>query len=81
MVLVLAEVAPIPRLFARMLAVLDAIHDANPSWGPLYVVHPGDLARDLVFAPRAASAAHVVPLQPFLHSDAIATADRPHARH
>jgi hypothetical protein len=35
-----------------MLAVMEAMHDANPSWGPLYVVHPGDIARDLVFLPR-----------------------------
>ena len=52
-VLALEGAAPISRLFARMLAVMEAMHDANPSWGPLYVVHPGDIARDLVFAPRA----------------------------
>jgi hypothetical protein len=52
-VLALEGAAPIPRLFTRMLAVMDAMHDANPSWGPLYVVHPGDIARDLVFVPRA----------------------------
>ena len=52
-VLALEGAAPIPRLFTRMLAVMDAMHDANPSWGPLYVVHPGDIARDLVFVARA----------------------------
>ncbi len=52
-VLALEGAAPIARLFARMLAVMEAMHDANPSWGPLYVVHPGDIARDLVFMPRA----------------------------
>jgi hypothetical protein len=51
-VLALEGAAPIPRLFARMLAVMEAMHDANPSWGPLYVVHPGDIARDLVFSKR-----------------------------
>jgi hypothetical protein len=55
-VLALEGAAPIPRLFTRMLAVMDAMHDANPSWGPLYVVHPGDIARDLVFAARAPKA-------------------------
>jgi hypothetical protein len=55
-VLALEGAAPIPRLFARMLAVMEAMHDANPSWGPLYVVHPGDIARDLVITPRARKA-------------------------
>jgi hypothetical protein len=35
--------ANVPRLMKRMLAALKAMHDANPSWGPLYVVHPGDV--------------------------------------
>lgn len=26
--------------------------DANPSWGPLYVVHPGGIARDFVIGYR-----------------------------
>ena len=51
-VLALEGAASIPLLFARMLAVMEAMHDANPSWGPLYVVHPGDIARDLVFCKR-----------------------------
>jgi hypothetical protein len=51
-VLALEGAAPIPLLFARMLAVMEAMHDANPSWGPLYVVHPGDIARDQVFCKR-----------------------------
>lgn len=29
-------------IFARTLATLKTMHDANPSWGPLYVAHPGD---------------------------------------
>jgi hypothetical protein len=36
-------------LFGRMVSVLASMHDANPSWGPLYVVHPGDLALVRVF--------------------------------
>jgi hypothetical protein len=51
-VLALAGAAPIPHLFARMIAMMEAMHDANPSWGPLYVVHPGDIARDLVIGAR-----------------------------
>ena len=52
-VLALEGAAPIPRLFARLLAGMEAMHDANPSWGALYVVHPGDIARDRVFSKRA----------------------------
>jgi hypothetical protein len=32
----------IRKIFLRTLATLKAMHDANPSWGPLYVAHPGD---------------------------------------
>lgn len=31
--------------FSRMVAILKQMHDANPSWGPLFVTHPGDLYR------------------------------------
>jgi len=44
--------AAIPVIFDRMQGVLKVMHDANPSWGPLYVVHPGDVARDFVIGPR-----------------------------
>jgi hypothetical protein len=30
-------------LFARMISTLKIMHDKNPSWGPLYVRHPGDI--------------------------------------
>ena len=30
-------------IFNRMGAVLKAMHARNPSWGPLYVVHPGNM--------------------------------------
>ncbi len=36
--------ADLRSLFHRLLALLKTMHDRNPSWGPLYVVHPGDLA-------------------------------------
>jgi hypothetical protein len=29
------------------------MHDANPSWGPLYIVHPGDIARDYAITGQA----------------------------
>jgi hypothetical protein len=38
----LAEGADIPPLFTRMISLLKLMHDTNPSWGPLYIAHPGD---------------------------------------
>ncbi len=35
--------AEIPLIFSRMLGILKQMHEQNPSWGPLYVEHPGDL--------------------------------------
>jgi hypothetical protein len=34
-----------------MLKVLKKMHDTNPSWGSLYVAHPGDIVRHFVHAP------------------------------
>lgn len=31
-------------LFERMIGTLKIMHDKNPSWGPLYVKHPGNVA-------------------------------------
>jgi hypothetical protein len=39
----------IPVLFDGMLAILNQMHDRNPSWGPLFVTHPGDIVRCLVY--------------------------------
>lgn len=39
----LAADADIPQIFDRMLGMLKVMHDANPSWGPMYMAHPGDL--------------------------------------
>lgn len=39
----LAGDGPISIIFDRMQGILKAMHDANPSWGPLYIAHPGDL--------------------------------------
>jgi hypothetical protein len=30
-------------MMQRMVAALKVMHDGNPSWGPLYVAHPGDM--------------------------------------
>lgn len=35
----------IPIIFDGMLAQLKQMHDRNPSWGPLYLAHPGDIVR------------------------------------
>lgn len=32
-----------------MIAVLKKMHDANPSWGPLFVTHPGSIFRDFTY--------------------------------
>jgi len=47
----LAGDAPQGRIFERTVAALKVMHDGNPSWGPLYVVHPGDLAPRVVYRP------------------------------
>ncbi|MBJ8205786.1 hypothetical protein JDS91_31870 [Bacillus cereus] len=36
-------------IFDRMITSLKAMHDSNPSWGPLFVVHPGDIVRHLLY--------------------------------
>jgi hypothetical protein len=43
--------ADLPLLFDRMLGALKIMHDGNPSWGPLYVVHPGDLVAVRTYQP------------------------------
>ena len=51
----LAAKADVPTLFARMLDVLKRMHDRNASWGPLFIVHPGDIARHYFRTPRRAA--------------------------
>ncbi|PHE53612.1 hypothetical protein [Bacillus pseudomycoides] len=36
-------------IFERMITSLKAMHDSNPSWGPLFVEHPGDIVRHLLY--------------------------------
>ncbi|MED1794158.1 hypothetical protein P4V54_15865 [Brevibacillus nitrificans] len=40
----IAGEVPISDAFSRMTTLLKTMHDANPSWGPLYVRHRGDLS-------------------------------------
>jgi len=42
--------ADISGIFSSMLAMLKEMHDTNPSWGPLYVVHPGNLLPHVSFS-------------------------------
>ncbi len=45
--------ANIPLLFDRMLGILKKMHDSNPSWGPLFVAHPGNIAADYAYINHA----------------------------
>jgi beta-phosphoglucomutase-like phosphatase (HAD superfamily) len=51
----LAGKAKVPTVFKRMLDVLKRMHDANAAWGPLFVAHPGDIARDFFRLRRKAA--------------------------
>ena len=35
-------------IFNRMLRILKIMHDSNPTWGPLFVNHPGNVSRHMV---------------------------------
>jgi hypothetical protein len=43
--LVKQDIAP---LFKSTIKILKQMHNTNPSWGPLYIMHPGDLNRDRI---------------------------------
>jgi hypothetical protein len=45
----LAKDADVQLIFNRMLDILKIMHNANPSWGPLYVMHPGDLVARMAY--------------------------------
>lgn len=51
----LSDGSQIPQVFARMIAALKAMHDKNPSWGPLFVTHPGSIRRDRAYYPQRAA--------------------------
>lgn len=50
----LSGAGTVQNVFKRMIAVLKVMHDANASWGPLFVAHPGSISRDFTWIrPRA----------------------------
>src|SRR5438094_860323 len=55
----LAHVANISLLFQRMLDLLKSMNDRNPSFGPLLVRHPSDIARDRAYIPLRSEGAGV----------------------
>lgn len=48
---VCADASQLPQVFTRMIAILKAMHDKNPSWGPLFVMHPGSISRRRLYVP------------------------------
>jgi len=48
----LAGKATVKASFDWMKGVLKTMHDSNASWGPLFVIHPGNIARDFIRTPR-----------------------------
>jgi hypothetical protein len=52
----LADATNLQSLFDRMLSLLKTMHDQNPSWGPLFLAHPGNIYRDVVYRPHSAPA-------------------------
>jgi len=63
--------ADIPMLFHRMQSLLKAMHDENPSWGPLFVRHPGNLYRHPHYVPARTSTARMA-LDTDLEAEAVA---------
>lgn len=47
----LATGKDVTTLQANLVKALSRLHDRNPSWGPLFIVHPGQMSRDY-FMPR-----------------------------
>lgn len=50
----LKEGADIPLIFDRMLGILRLMYDENPSWGPLAIASPSDLAPLRIYVPTGA---------------------------
>lgn len=51
----LAKGADISLIFGQMLRLLKLMHDANASWGPLYVRHPGNIFKSRSYYVSAAT--------------------------
>jgi len=43
----LSKDADIPFIFRRMINILKQMHDTNPSWGPMFIEHRGNISRHL----------------------------------
>jgi hypothetical protein len=43
--------ADVSIIFGRMLGMLKTMHDTNPSWGPLFVEHPGNINSIRTYVP------------------------------
>jgi hypothetical protein len=41
-------VQPIAPLFTKMIAMLKQMHDTNAGWGPMFVLQPGNMKRDVM---------------------------------
>jgi hypothetical protein len=41
--------AGLPTIHARLISLLNAQHDQNPSWGPLLVRQPGNIVKDFIY--------------------------------
>ncbi|UFS70593.1 hypothetical protein LPW11_00005 [Geomonas sp. RF6] len=50
----LAKGGDVDLIFERMQTILKVMHNSNPSWGPLYVSHPGNITARLAYVPRLA---------------------------
>lgn len=49
--------ADLDTIFKRMVSLLKVMHDTNPAWGPLFVKHPGNIARHFLYYPAREIAA------------------------
>jgi len=45
----LSKDADVEIIFTRMVTLLKIMHDTNPAWGPLFVNHPSDITRHLIY--------------------------------
>ena len=43
----LSKDVDIPFIFRRMINILKQMHDANPSWGLMFIEHRGNISRHL----------------------------------
>lgn len=41
----LSKGVDIPFVFRRMINILKQMHDTNPSWGPMFIEHRGNISR------------------------------------